>query len=229
MDSKEIMNLSFQVCNVTCIRRQHRHTPTACTGKPPDHHYYLKQSKLQLILIPLQVTCFGALAHINWKTHFAGPQPGQFLSVTGSGELTVRHVAYHFKVTVKREITLCQPHALVAFHKNFVQSERKVLKAKRFVGERQRISAKSCLLAPTQDTQRNKQLSLRILYLKLTNTLKTLTNISTRTPIHTCVNPNVWLQLQMQKNVASKIYIHTAGYRHPCTHTPLTLAAVWSP
>lgn len=114
----------------------------------------MKQSKRKLILIPLQVTWFGALAHINWKTHFAGPHPSQFLSVTGSRELTVQHVAYHFKVTVKREITLCQPHALVAFHKNFVQSERKVLKAKRFVRKRQQISAKSRLLAATQDTVR---------------------------------------------------------------------------
>lgn len=43
------------------------------TNQPLDCHYSLKLSKLQLILIPLQVTCFGALAHINWKTHFAGP------------------------------------------------------------------------------------------------------------------------------------------------------------
>ena len=146
---------------------------SVCTSKPPDHRYRLKQSKLQWILISLRVTCCGALAHINWKTHFAGPQLGQFLSVTGSGEFTLRHVAYHFKVTVKREITLCQPHALVTFHKNFVQSEGKVLKAKRYVGERERISAKSCLLAPTQDTQCKEQGSLRIGYFKLTNILET--------------------------------------------------------
>lgn len=54
--------------------------------------------------------------------------------VTGSGKLTVQHVAHHFKVTVKWEIALWEPHVLVTIHKNFVHSEGKVLTAKCFAG-----------------------------------------------------------------------------------------------
>lgn len=84
------------------------------------------------------------------------------------------HVAYHFKVTVKREITLCQPHALVAFHKNFVQSEGKVLKAKRFVGGGEKI-AERCQ-APSSlhllRTKGGRTICGRTVLFKLTNSHK---------------------------------------------------------
>lgn len=80
MDSEAIMNLQSRkdndICSVTSPASAQMASPHSYgTNKPLDCHYSLKLSKLQLILILilLQVTCFGALAHINWKTHFAGP------------------------------------------------------------------------------------------------------------------------------------------------------------
>lgn len=64
----------------------------------------------------------------------------------------MQHVAYHFKVTVKREITLLRPHALVTLYKNFVQSEVEVLQAKRFVGEK--IAHQHHVLSPCTRSER---------------------------------------------------------------------------
>lgn len=58
------------------------------------------------------------------------------VSVTGSGKLAAWYVTPHFKVTGKRKIPLWEPHALVSPHKNFVQSEEKVLTAKCLDGKK---------------------------------------------------------------------------------------------
>lgn len=82
----------------------------------------------------------------------AGP-----VSVTGSGKLAAWHATHHFKATVKREIALWEPHALVSLYKNFVQSEGKVLRAKWFVVEKMAIRAKSTLLLKTQGSQEKQE------------------------------------------------------------------------
>lgn len=136
-------------------REEERERVSFCPNKLPEYELLFLFALSDDSDFPSRFSLWHSYTH-HLKKPFcrASARP---VSVTGSGKLAAWHATHHFKATVKREIALWEPHALVSLHKNFVQSEGKVLTAKWFVGEKMAISAKSTLLPNTRGTRETRR------------------------------------------------------------------------